>query len=181
MVARIGSQWISGARTCVLSVMRHGLLLRGNVNRKNNIWCMEIPTRFRIFLCVSLKSVSGVERLQAKSYDPVFRTEKIGYRCIPWIQTLFIKEYLLMTNLTHFCQCIYFTPLYVSSKKCSSSGESNCVNTSGLIHSSRWLVLCPVEHTRQSPTRVYYTRWCMTQFDPPDDEHLLPETCRGVK
>ena len=50
-----------------------------------------------------------------------------------------------MTNLTHFSQCIYFTPLHVSSNKCSSSGGSNCVNTSsGIIHSSGWPSFVPV-------------------------------------
>jgi hypothetical protein len=74
-----------------------------------------------------------------------------------------------MTNLTHFSQCIYFTPLHVSSNKCSSSGGSNCVNTSSaIIHSSGWLSCVPVGRepppdglTRQSPTIVYYTRWCI--------------------
>jgi hypothetical protein len=37
--------------------------------------------------------------------------------------------FLLMTNLTHFSQCTYFTPLHDSSNKCSSSGGPNCVNT----------------------------------------------------
>jgi hypothetical protein len=72
-----------------------------------------------------------------------------------------------MTNLTHFSQCIYFTPLHVSSNKCSSSGGSYCVNTSsGIIHTSGSCVLVrrelrPDRHTRQSPTRLYYIRWCI--------------------
>jgi hypothetical protein len=49
-----------------------------------------------------------------------------------------------MTNLTYFSQCIYFIPLHVSSNKCSSSGGSNCVNTSSsIIHSSGWLSCVP--------------------------------------
>ena len=57
-----------------------------------------------------------------------------------------IRNYfLLLTNLTHFSQCIYFTPLHVSSNKCSSSGGSNCVNTSsGIILCSGWLPCVPV-------------------------------------
>jgi hypothetical protein len=56
-----------------------------------------------------------------------------------------ISQFLLMTNLTHFFQCVYFTPLHVSSNMCSSSGGSNCVNTSsGVIHSSGWLSCVPV-------------------------------------
>ena len=67
-----------------------------------------------------------------------------------------------MTNLTHFSQCIYFTPLHVPSNKCSSSGGSNCVNTSsGIIHSSGWLSCVPTGTQDKSPTRVYYTRWCI--------------------
>jgi len=31
-------------------------------------------------------------RLQARSYDPVFRTEKIGYLCVRWFQISFVNE-----------------------------------------------------------------------------------------
>ena len=46
------------------------------------------------------------------------------------------RQVLLISNLTHFFQCIYyFTSLHVSSTRCSSLGELNCINTaSGIFH-----------------------------------------------
>jgi hypothetical protein len=35
-------------------------------------------------------------------------------------------------------------------------------------------------HVRQSLTRVCHTRWCINTIGPPDDEHLLLETYRGI-
>jgi hypothetical protein len=79
-------------------------------------------------------------------------------------------------------QCIYFTPLHVSSNKCSSSGGSNCVNTSsGIIHCTGWLSCVPVSTQDSHPLEYIIPDDVLTQFDPPDDEHLLLETCRGVK
>ena len=67
-----------------------------------------------------------------------------------------------MTNVMHkFCS-IYlflFITLHVSSKSCSSSGETNCINTaSGNSHSEAVLI----------------------QFVSPDDEHDVLETCREL-
>jgi hypothetical protein len=54
-----------------------------------------------------------------------------------------------------FLNVFIFLPLHVSSSKCSSSGGPNCINTSsGITHSG--------------------------ECGPPDDEHLLLETCRGI-
>jgi hypothetical protein len=96
-----------------------------------------------------------------------------------------VIEFLLMINLTHFSQCIYFMPLHVSSNKRSSSGGSDCVNTSfGIIHSSGWLSCVPVSLTGTQdsrPLECIIPDDILTQFDPPDDVHLLLETCRGVK
>jgi hypothetical protein len=73
---------------------------------------------------------------------------------------------LLMTNLMHFSHCVYCTPLHVSSNKCSSSGGSNCVKVG----------------TQDShPLECIVPDDVLTHFDPPDDEHLLHETCRGVQ
>jgi small-conductance mechanosensitive channel len=65
-----------------------------------------------------------------------------------------------MTNLTQFSQFIYFTPLHVSSNKCSSSGGSNCVkidlyktNTSTIHH-----------NTTSYITRAIYTLWILILF-----------------
>ena len=60
--------------------------------------------------------------LSRKKYKSLFTTVKTK-----------INMNLILVN----DQCIYFTPLHVSSNKCSSSGGSNRVNTSsGIIHSS---------------------------------------------
>jgi hypothetical protein len=65
-----------------------------------------------------------------------------------------------MTNLTHFSQCIYFTPLHVSSNKCSSSGGSNSVNTSsGIMHSSEWLSCVPVGTHDSHKTEEFTKFW----------------------
>jgi hypothetical protein len=88
----------------------------------------------------------------------------------------------LMNNLTHFSQYIYFTPLHVSSIKCSSLGGSNCVNaSSGVIHSSGWMSCVPTGTQDSHPLVCIIPDDVLTQFDPPDDEHLFLETCRGVK
>jgi hypothetical protein len=50
-------------------------------------------------------------------------------------------------------------PLHASSSKCSSSGGPNFINTSPEC---------------LTPDDV------LIQFGPPDDEHLLLETCRGI-
>jgi hypothetical protein len=56
-------------------------------------------------------------------------------------------------------------PLHISSSKCSSSGVPNCINTSsGITHSGECVI----------PDDV------LIQFRPPNDEHLLLETCRGI-
>jgi hypothetical protein len=108
----------------------------------------------------------------------------------PWARALvflyfyfisYIHSFLLITNLTHFFQCIYFTPLHVSCNKCPSSGGSNCVNTSsGIIHSSGWLSCVPVDTQDTHPLECIIPDDVLTKFDPPDDGHLF-ETCRSVK
>jgi hypothetical protein len=52
-----------------------------------------------------------------------------------------------------FLNVFIFMPLHVSSSKCSSSGGPNCIIPDDVL----------------------------IQFGPPDDEHLLLETCRGIK
>ena len=89
-----------------------------------------------------------------------------------------------MTNVTHNsfpCVHFYFLTLHVSSTLCSSSGETNCVNTtSGSCHSVSVAVSCAgrtcTRHShRQLPEVV------LTQFVFPDDEHNVLETCRELK
>jgi hypothetical protein len=55
------------------------------------------------------------------------------------------RIFLLITNLTHCFQCIYFTSLHVSSNPGLIIRRINCINTSsGIYHSSRWLSGMPV-------------------------------------
>jgi len=42
----------------------------------------------------------------------------------------------------------------------------------------RWLLSQPVHRT--ATYKYDYTRCCMIQFWPPDDEHIVLETCRGI-
>ena len=72
-----------------------------------------------------------------------------------------------MNNVMHKFFSMYFIPiynsLYVSSMSCSSSGETNCINTaSGNSHS--WLL----------PEAV------LIQFLSPDDEHDMLDTYREL-
>jgi hypothetical protein len=90
-----------------------------------------------------------------------------------------------MTNVTHnfFYVFIYiFNSLHVSSTSCSSSGETNCANTTcGSCHSVSVAGSCTRRKTctrhghRQLPEDV------LTQFVSPDDEHDVLETCRELK
>jgi hypothetical protein len=65
-----------------------------------------------------------------------------------------------------FLNVFVFTPLHVSMSKCSSSGGPHFLLTGAADSHSPACVI---------PDDV------LTQFGPPDDEHLLLETCRGVK
>ena len=86
----------------------------------------------------------------------------------------------------------YYSPLYVSSLKCSSSGGYSCIHaaygTVTLYDSSWWLVGTQLEWVltqavyRQANTnshRVTVPYAASIQLYPPEDEHLMLETCRG--
>ena len=63
-----------------------------------------------------------------------------------------------------------YSSLHVSSMSCSSSGETNCINTaSGNCHSLLVAVSCA-----QLPEAV------LIKFVSPDDEHDMLETCREL-
>ena len=46
------------------------------------------------------------------------------------------------------------------------------------LHRLREVFSQPVHRT--ATYRCYDTRWCIIQFRPPDDEHIVLETCRGI-
>ena len=58
----------------------------------------------------------------------------------------------------------------------------NCIDaTSGIVTLSKWLSGAQVERElrRQPLTEIDVTRCCINTIQPPDDEHLMLETCRG--
>jgi hypothetical protein len=79
-------------------------------------------------------------------------------------------------------------PLHVSSNKCSSSGGPTSINTSsGVTHTGGQLSDVPVKNFLLTGTSDSHPPECvipddvLIQVGPPDDEHLLLETCRGMK
>ena len=79
-----------------------------------------------------------------------------------------------------------FNSLHVSSTTCSSSGETDCVNTtSGSCHSVLVAVLC----AGRKWTSGLHVTWphrqlpevVLIQFVSPDDEHDVLKTCRELK
>ena len=78
-----------------------------------------------------------------------------------------------------------FNSLSVSSTSCSSSGETNCVNTTcGSCHSVSVAVSCAGRksvHDTATDTKGQLPEVLLTQFVSPDDEHDVLETCRELK
>jgi hypothetical protein len=77
--------------------------------------------------------------------------------------------------------------LHVSSTWCSSSGETDCVNTtSGNCHSTLVAVSCVGVHFKCAHDTATGTEWqlpeiVLTQSLSPDDEHDVLEKCRKFK
>jgi hypothetical protein len=79
--------------------------------------------------------------------------------------------------------------LHVSSTSCSSSGETNCINTtSGSCHSVSFAVSCAGRKWNYRPAHdtATDTEWqlpeiVLIQFVSPDDEYDVLETCRELK
>ena len=96
---------------------------------------------------------------------------------------LTVHHAMILGNRPIWCtnsfQCIYlfiYSSLHVSSMSCSSSGETNCINTaSGNCHSVLVAVSCAATNTEwQLPEAV------LIQSVSPDDEHDMLETCREL-
>jgi len=112
-----------------------------------------------LLLWVNLQREQGVTNKQTtKSCKYGERSKAICIRVATNMQTQFktnCTKLLLITNLTQFFQCIYFTSLHVSSS--------------------------PVLIRRELPTgipnshlcRVIYTSWCIDTIDFPDDEYWV--------
>jgi hypothetical protein len=80
-----------------------------------------------------------------------------------------------MTNVMHkfFSMCLFlFITLYMFQAQCSSSGETNCINTaSGNSHSMLVAKMC---------AGWKKSLLVLIQFVSPDDEHCVLETCREL-
>ena len=98
-----------------------------------------------------------------------------------------------MTKVMHKLFSMYFFSIYnslhVSSTSCSSSGETNCINTaSGNSHSIVVAEMCAGwKKTDFQPAHITTTNieWLLPeavliQFVSPDDEHDVLETCREL-
>jgi len=68
-------------------------------------------------------------------------------------------------------------PVHVSSTMCSSSGGQNYIIQH--LKTSHSVGGRPVR-TGRPPTECDDNRCCIIQFWPPDDEHIVLETCRGI-
>ena len=85
--------------------------------------------------------------------------------------------FLLIINLMHFFQCIYFTSLHVSSNPVLIIRRINCINTSsGIYDSGRWLYAgqegtsWPAYQTVIYQSDIYQM---MYWYDSPDDKHWV--------
>ena len=94
-----------------------------------------------------------------------------------------------MTNLIHTClilQYVHYNPLHVSSIICSSSGGMICIDAaSGIVYLSKWPSGAQVERelnlcTGRPLTERTIPDTASIKFKPPDDEHVILETCRGL-
>ena len=77
-----------------------------------------------------------------------------------------------------------FNSLHVSSTSCSSSGETNCVNTTsgsgGSVVCNSEVHFRPARDTATDKT-LQLSEVVLTQFVPPHDEHDVLETSRELK
>ena len=95
-----------------------------------------------------------------------------------------------MVNDQHDAQILFYifisiyNSLHVSSTQCSSSGETNCINTASVnSHSMLVAEMC----AGYQPANISATirEWLLpqavlVQFISPDDEHDVLETCREL-
>ena len=87
-----------------------------------------------------------------------------------------VNKYIIPYHITFFPMCFFISLLYMfRATQCSSSGESNCINTSSSIYIYIYISLCVgdclvcrsgnsyfLTGIRGSHLhRVIYTRWCI--------------------
>ena len=93
-------------------------------------------------------------------------------------------KFLLTTNLMHLFH-VFIYSFHLSTcfeHQVLIIRRSNCINTSsGMISLRKWLLGMPDLHTKQSLTQTNHTRRCINTIWPPDDEHLMFETCKERK
>jgi len=86
-----------------------------------------------------------------------------------------------LTNLMHKILFLnkFITCLYMFRALCAHHQEVKTVLYSIWYHQTcRWPSRAPVHRT--ATYRFDDTRCCIIQFWPPDDEHIVLETCRGM-
>jgi hypothetical protein len=108
------------------------------------------------YLCRCLMRKRASEPLAET--DIVLRVPFSVYSSLCDIRLQIIPNFNILLTVHNSLLCIYFNSLHVSSTLCSSSGETNCINTnSGICHSVSVTVWCAGRqftsdlHTTRSP------------------------------
>jgi hypothetical protein len=90
---------------------------------------------------------------------------------------LFLVNDQLDAQIPFYVFIFIFNSLHVSSTSCSSSVETNCVNTTSVnCHSVLMAVSCA--HNTVNNTEWQLSEIVLTKFVSPDDEHDVLKTCR---
>jgi hypothetical protein len=102
-------------------------------------------------------------------------------RHLAYIIIIYYYIIIIINQLDKLFKYIYFlNSLHVSSTPCSSSGETNCINTSSAVYQSMKVTAW------YAGQEVIYIGWytpddVLIQFVSPDDEHCVLETFREFK
>jgi len=140
----------------------------------------------RLKSCSPSKVITGhiAKRIKVLGYRFLLTTNSMHFFIYPSIHIpTYLPTYLFMYLF------IYLISLHVPSIKCTSSGDQIV-----LIHHPVWLVCvsdCLVRlsggdlvsswQAYQEVTHNNHTSWCINTIWSSDDEHLMLETCRGMK
>jgi len=104
----------------------------------------------------------------------------IFYILLTMHHVMILGQWPTLRTILFYVFIYIFNSLHVSSTSCSSSGETNCVNTaSGSCHSVSVAVSCAGR--KFTDTEWQLPEAVLTQFVSPDDEHDVLETCRELK
>jgi hypothetical protein len=131
-----------------------------------------------------LLAVHTINKLHASA----LQTTSVNYTITEFyiLLTVHLDVILVNDQLDALFLMYFFHASTCFEHKCSSSGGPNGINTSsGITRSGGCLSDVPVVSSwpaRQTPThQSVIPDDVLIQFGPPDDEHSLLETCRGMK